>query len=510
MAFTASDIIKIIVAIVLPPLGVFFERGCGADLLINILLTVLGYIPGIIHAVLLAKHIANLPEDKRPTLIFSSPYYRCLQTTQPTAEILSLPIHVEHGLSEWYSQVEPGTGLHPRPYTAQALQQYFPSIDTSWESICLPDRRGETIEGVHARCDEFLRALVSRIEQHPTLKVHENILLVSHAATAIALVRSLVGDKQLPLRVGTCTLSTLNRVGKDGFYWEGEGVLAGADFLPNGVERDWGFEDVRLDETGTVVNDGGIPGTENEDPGFSGIVPEKSILEPTSASRTLENQACVMPPAKSAPKKGLVVAKKGTKKALKPAKRKKDNTEYDGSDVSENEDLQNPASNDSNDMDMDLIRAAFASAKSKNAKKNNTEFLKQQKALIDTAREQAEMIQVAGNAHLEKLVEQFETLCQAPDKNDIAAVAASVGQRSEAANALVRSLTLSLEQVAADYEEAIQAAGEEFQNRVACREKIRRSTVRHARQILTRGMEEQKLITDATDMIKHFQRLMKM
>ena len=45
-----SDIIKIIFAIVLPPLGVFLERGCGADLLINILLTILGYIPGIIHA----------------------------------------------------------------------------------------------------------------------------------------------------------------------------------------------------------------------------------------------------------------------------------------------------------------------------------------------------------------------------------------------------------------------------------------------------------------------------
>ncbi|KAL7412874.1 hypothetical protein BDY24DRAFT_391405 [Mrakia frigida] len=50
MAFTASDILKIILAIVLPPLGVFLERGCGADFFINILLTVLGYIPGIIHA----------------------------------------------------------------------------------------------------------------------------------------------------------------------------------------------------------------------------------------------------------------------------------------------------------------------------------------------------------------------------------------------------------------------------------------------------------------------------
>ncbi|KAI0797686.1 hypothetical protein C8Q75DRAFT_801613 [Abortiporus biennis] len=37
-------------AVIFPPVGVFLERGCGADLLINILLTLLGYIPGIIHA----------------------------------------------------------------------------------------------------------------------------------------------------------------------------------------------------------------------------------------------------------------------------------------------------------------------------------------------------------------------------------------------------------------------------------------------------------------------------
>ncbi|KAL9715063.1 plasma membrane proteolipid Pmp3 [Leucoagaricus gongylophorus] len=49
MALTGSDICKIIFAIVFPPLGVFLERGCCADLLINILLTILGYIPGIIH-----------------------------------------------------------------------------------------------------------------------------------------------------------------------------------------------------------------------------------------------------------------------------------------------------------------------------------------------------------------------------------------------------------------------------------------------------------------------------
>ncbi|KAG7009979.1 plasma membrane proteolipid 3 [Physcia stellaris] len=52
MPLTASDICKIILAVLLPPLGVFLERGCNADFLINILLTILGYIPGIIHALI--------------------------------------------------------------------------------------------------------------------------------------------------------------------------------------------------------------------------------------------------------------------------------------------------------------------------------------------------------------------------------------------------------------------------------------------------------------------------
>ncbi|VTT65739.1 unnamed protein product [Fusarium fujikuroi] len=42
MPFTASDICKILLAIILPPVGVFLERGCGADFFINILLTILG------------------------------------------------------------------------------------------------------------------------------------------------------------------------------------------------------------------------------------------------------------------------------------------------------------------------------------------------------------------------------------------------------------------------------------------------------------------------------------
>lgn len=45
------DIVRVIVAILLPPLGVFLQVGIGGAFWLNILLTILGYFPGIIHAV---------------------------------------------------------------------------------------------------------------------------------------------------------------------------------------------------------------------------------------------------------------------------------------------------------------------------------------------------------------------------------------------------------------------------------------------------------------------------
>ncbi|AYE85705.1 MAG: YqaE/Pmp3 family membrane protein [Sulfitobacter sp.] len=45
------DIIRIIIAILLPPLGVFLQEGLGKHFWINIILTLLGYIPGIVHAI---------------------------------------------------------------------------------------------------------------------------------------------------------------------------------------------------------------------------------------------------------------------------------------------------------------------------------------------------------------------------------------------------------------------------------------------------------------------------
>lgn len=45
------DIVRLIFAIILPPVGVFLQVGLSGAFWLNILLTLLGYIPGIIHAV---------------------------------------------------------------------------------------------------------------------------------------------------------------------------------------------------------------------------------------------------------------------------------------------------------------------------------------------------------------------------------------------------------------------------------------------------------------------------
>lgn len=51
------DLFRIIIAILLPPLGVFLQVGIGVQFWINVVLTILGYIPGIVHAIwVIAKY----------------------------------------------------------------------------------------------------------------------------------------------------------------------------------------------------------------------------------------------------------------------------------------------------------------------------------------------------------------------------------------------------------------------------------------------------------------------
>ena len=104
---------------------------------------------------------------------------------------------------------------------------------------------GEGIDEVHDRARALLRALIPTVE-HKCNGAHKRILLVSHAATCIALTRALVNTPTLPLRVGCCSITDFrlrdtssNSVGD----WEAT-KLADGTHLKEGASRDWGFEDV--------------------------------------------------------------------------------------------------------------------------------------------------------------------------------------------------------------------------------------------------------------------------
>jgi uncharacterized membrane protein YqaE (UPF0057 family) len=59
-------LLRFILGILVPPVGIFLTYGLGPTLAINILLTLLGWLPGSIHAVwAIAKHEEKLSTQER-------------------------------------------------------------------------------------------------------------------------------------------------------------------------------------------------------------------------------------------------------------------------------------------------------------------------------------------------------------------------------------------------------------------------------------------------------------
>lgn len=58
-------LIRFVLGILLPPVGIFLTYGFSFTLLINILLTLLGWVPGSIHAIwAIAKHEENVSQQQ--------------------------------------------------------------------------------------------------------------------------------------------------------------------------------------------------------------------------------------------------------------------------------------------------------------------------------------------------------------------------------------------------------------------------------------------------------------
>ncbi len=59
-------IVRFLLGLLLPPLGVFLTVGIGPTFVINILLTLLGWLPGSIHAIwVIAKHEEKMSREER-------------------------------------------------------------------------------------------------------------------------------------------------------------------------------------------------------------------------------------------------------------------------------------------------------------------------------------------------------------------------------------------------------------------------------------------------------------
>jgi len=155
--------------------------------------------------------------------------------------------------------VKPGTGLHPRPSDGSALKVHFPEIDDSWPSLWYPSRKGEDVAVLHDRLAGFITDFVSEVQRRFS-GVHERVLFVTHAATAIALTRELVGDRGLMFSAACCSLTVLDH--KDAAEKDSARPAIVGDWTPrslgdcahlkDGSQRAWGFHKLKTDANGEV------------------------------------------------------------------------------------------------------------------------------------------------------------------------------------------------------------------------------------------------------------------
>lgn len=151
--------------------------------------------------------------------VYSSPYYRCLQTVEPFISQSSrqtaseshhqLAIHGETGLAEWYGAAP---FEHPTSEPLEKLKQLFPALDTDYVPTVVPNRSGESIAQLHDRVASALDSIIKQCDRSGV----RAILLCSHAAVIIAMGRVLTGCMPEDIatedfRCFTCGLSRYRR-----------------------------------------------------------------------------------------------------------------------------------------------------------------------------------------------------------------------------------------------------------------------------------------------------------
>ncbi|KAH7037897.1 histidine phosphatase superfamily [Microdochium trichocladiopsis] len=235
----------------------------------------------------LAAHLIKIqpPVDQ----VYSSPYYRCMQTIQPFVDLRNgasppdtemraqplsgeapFTIRADGGISEWFGAAH---FEHPSFAPLEVLEQYFPAVDETYTSAVTRPPNGESATALHLRVAEAMRAIIARSNSEGK----RAILLCSHAATVIALGRVLTGRipsdlEEDDFKAFTCGLSVYRVQPRDvkpdeasfeqqasGNDWTDGLAMRGGweceansdcSFLSHGPERGWRFSvDESIHET---------------------------------------------------------------------------------------------------------------------------------------------------------------------------------------------------------------------------------------------------------------------
>lgn len=186
------------------------------------------------HGVDQAKELGQrlIAADPPIERVYSSLYYRCLQTVEPFVRTTSssasssvredaekgtrhcqkqlLHVRGETGLGEWYGSAP---FEHPVPASLATLETHFPSLlDRDYQPAVVPTRMGESVDELHDRLAVTLERLIAECDRDGIRAV----LLCSHAAPIIALGRVLTGNMPKNVEVEdfrafTCGLSVFRR-----------------------------------------------------------------------------------------------------------------------------------------------------------------------------------------------------------------------------------------------------------------------------------------------------------
>lgn len=210
---------------------------------------------GVAQSKQLAAYLHSLPSIDRPQFILSSPFYRCLETCQPICDMLGIQVAIDRGISEWFRKKRK---TKPIPADYDQLKEFFgPKMfvpEGEWPRDTavgvVPDVTGETFHDIFERVKRFWEKFVPVFEsKYPDI---ENILVITHAASAIALgsvllklnsVTDYIDDNQTMIRCGACSVSKYIRDDNDNDQNQKWKIVmnGNCEFLTMGEEMHWDF-----------------------------------------------------------------------------------------------------------------------------------------------------------------------------------------------------------------------------------------------------------------------------